>query len=181
MPLPWTSTPASVRAHLRRLPGMRPFSPRAALLRALALSAAGLAMACSQQTPATPAPATTATTSTPTPDAALPGRLVAEVTGDGAFRHLEELQRIADGNGGNRALGTPGYDASVEYVARTLRDAGYTVETPEFTARSFSVQDARLTVDGQLDGVCQGWSSVQVPTKSLIGCWRAKSLRALAS
>ena len=51
-------------------------------------------------------------------------------------------------NGGNRALGTPGYDASVEYVARTLRDAGYTVETPEFTARSFSVQDARLTVDG---------------------------------
>ena len=70
------------------------------------------------------------------------------MTRDNAFRHLEELQRIADGNGGNRALGTPGYDASVEYVARTLRDAGYTVETPEFTARSFSVQDARLTVDG---------------------------------
>ena len=36
----------------------------------------------------------------------------------------------------------------MEYVARTLRDAGYTVETPEFTARSFSVQDVRLTVDG---------------------------------
>lgn len=126
---------------------MRPSSPRAALLRALALSAAGLAVACSQSTPAVPAPAPTST-STPTPDAALPGRLVAEVTGDGAFRHLEELQRIADGNGGNRALGTPGYDASVEYVARTLRAAGYTVETPEFTARSFSVQDARLTVDG---------------------------------
>src|SRR5512133_975059 len=125
---------------------MRPFPLRAALLRALALSAAGLAVACSQHTPATPAPTTA--TSTPTPDAGLPGRLVAEVTGDGAFRHLEELQRIADGNGGNRALGTPGYDASVEYVARTLRDAGYTVDTPEFTARSFSVQDARLTVDG---------------------------------
>ena len=35
---------------------MRPFSLRAALLRALALSAAGLAVACSQHTPATPAP-----------------------------------------------------------------------------------------------------------------------------
>jgi Zn-dependent M28 family amino/carboxypeptidase len=73
---------------------------------------------------------------------------VAAAAGDGAFRHLEELQRIADANGGNRALGTPGYDASVEYVARTLRDAGYTVDTPEFSARSFSVQDLRLTVDG---------------------------------
>jgi Zn-dependent M28 family amino/carboxypeptidase len=73
---------------------------------------------------------------------------VGDVTGDGAFGHLEELQRIADANGGNRALGTPGYDGSVDYVARTLRDAGYTVETPEFSARSFSVQDVRLTVDG---------------------------------
>ena len=81
-------------------------------------------------------------------DQGLPKRLVAEVTGDGAFRHLEELQRIADANGGNRALGTSGFDASVEYVARTLRDAGYTVDTPEFSARSFSVQDVRLTVDG---------------------------------
>jgi Zn-dependent M28 family amino/carboxypeptidase len=74
------------------------------------------------------------------------------VTGDGAFRHIEELQRIADANNGNRALGTPGYDASVEYVARTLRDAGYAVETPEFPARSFSAQEGRLTVDGTLTG-----------------------------
>ena len=51
---------------------------------------------------------------------------IADVTGDNAFRHLEELQRIADANGGNRSLGTPGYDASVEYVARILLDAGYT-------------------------------------------------------
>src|SRR5918911_1788070 len=84
--------------------------------------------------PSAPAP-------TPTPDPGLPGRLVADVTGDGAFRHLEELQRIADANNGTRALGTPGYDASVEYVARTLRDAGWTVQTPEFTARSFAVQE----------------------------------------
>jgi Zn-dependent M28 family amino/carboxypeptidase len=130
---------------------MRLLPLRATPLRVLALGVAALAVACSSPSPAPSAPAPTAT-STPTPDAGLPGRLVAEVTGDGAFRHIEELQRIADANGGNRALGTPGYDASVEYVARTLRDAGYTVETPEFPARSFSAQEVRLTVDGALTG-----------------------------
>jgi Zn-dependent M28 family amino/carboxypeptidase len=126
---------------------MRFLSARAPLLRALAVGAAGLAVACSSSPPATTAPASSAAT-TPTPDAGLPGRLTSAATGDGAFRHLEQLQRIADANGGNRALGTPGYDASVDYVARTLRDAGYTVDTPEFSARSFSVQDVRLAVDG---------------------------------
>src|SRR5690242_6684795 len=125
------------------------FGP-ALLSRALAVAVTGgLAVACSS-----PAPTTTPTSTPPPPsaastaDAGLPGKLVGGVTGDGAFRHLEELQRIADANGGNRALGTPGFDASVDYVARTLRDAGYTVQTPEFDARSFSVQDVRLTVDG---------------------------------
>jgi Zn-dependent M28 family amino/carboxypeptidase len=125
---------------------MAPLLSRDALLRVVAATAAGLVAACSAPPPTLPA--APAATATPAPDPGLPGRLVTEVTGDGAFRHLEELQRIADANGGNRALGTPGYDASVEYVARTLRDAGYQVDTPEFTARSFSVQDVRLTVDG---------------------------------
>ena len=127
---------------------------RTALLRALAASVTGLAVACSAPAPAPPATPSEAppASAAATPDAGLPGRLVAEVTGDNAFRHLEELQRIADANGGNRALATPGYDASVEYVAKTLRDAGYTVETPEFSARAFSVQDARLTVDGAPTG-----------------------------
>ena len=114
---------------------------RAALLRAAAAAAVGLAAACSA-TPSASAPTvptTAAPSATASPDPGLPGRLVAAVSGDGAFRHLQELQRIADANGGNRALGTPGFDASVDYVARTLRDAGYTVETPEFSARSYTV------------------------------------------
>jgi Zn-dependent M28 family amino/carboxypeptidase len=37
------------------------------------------------------------------------------------FDHLEELQEIADENGGTRASGTPGYQASVRYVLRQLR------------------------------------------------------------
>ncbi len=54
-------------------------------------------------------------------DNALRSHLVAEVTGAGAFTHLEVLQRIADNNGGNRASPGPGYDASVDYVAAILR------------------------------------------------------------
>ena len=47
-------------------------------------------------------------------------QLAGEVSVDGAWVHLQALQRIADENGGNRAAGTPGYEASVEYVAGVL-------------------------------------------------------------
>ena len=36
-----------------------------------------------------------------------------------------QFQAIADANGGVRAAGTPGYDASVDYVAETLEAAGH--------------------------------------------------------
>jgi len=70
----------------------------------------------------------------PTGDRALGERLAAEATVDGAVGHLQALQAIADRNGGNRSLGTPGYDQSVDYVADTLRRAGFRVETPTVTA-----------------------------------------------
>lgn len=47
--------------------------------------------------------------------------------------HLEELQRIADENGGNRATGTGGFDESVAYVAEHLAAAGYEVTRQAFT------------------------------------------------
>jgi Zn-dependent M28 family amino/carboxypeptidase len=53
-------------------------------------------------------------------------KLAQALTPEGLRAHLEALQRIADENGGTRAAGTPGYDASVEYVLRQLRQAGYT-------------------------------------------------------
>lgn len=52
--------------------------------------------------------------------------------------HLQELQRIADANGGNRATGTAGFDASVEYVAAQLSEAGYDVTRQTFAAGSVS-------------------------------------------
>ncbi|WP_240794627.1 M28 family peptidase [Rhodococcus zopfii] len=67
---------------------------------------------------------------------------------DAVVGHLQELERIATENGGNRALGTIGYDASVDYVAGKLREAGFDVQTPEFDVTSFDVNDASLTVDG---------------------------------
>jgi aminopeptidase S len=63
-------------------------------------------------------------------------RLATETTVDGAVGHLEALQAIADRTGGNRAVGTPGYDQSVEYVADTLRRAGFRVETPTIAVTS---------------------------------------------
>ncbi|MGW4794376.1 M28 family metallopeptidase [Nonomuraea sp. NPDC004297] len=53
--------------------------------------------------------------------------LVKKVKGTNVKKHLEALQAIADANGGTRATGTPGYDASVDYVAGKLRKAGYQV------------------------------------------------------
>ena len=55
------------------------------------------------------------------------------VTPQGVRTHMAAFQRVADANGGNRAAGTPGYAASVRYVERTLRGAGYTVRRQPFT------------------------------------------------
>ncbi|MEV4069769.1 M28 family metallopeptidase [Nonomuraea fuscirosea] len=53
--------------------------------------------------------------------------LVKQVKGSNVKKHLDAFQAIATANGGNRAAGSPGYDASVDYVAGKLRRAGYKV------------------------------------------------------
>jgi Zn-dependent M28 family amino/carboxypeptidase len=72
-----------------------------------------------------------------------------KVTVDAMMGHLDELQKIADAHGGNRALGTPGYDASVDYVANTLRDKGFDVQTPDFEVRLPFAEEPQLTVGGR--------------------------------
>ena len=59
-------------------------------------------------------------------------KLLQCVTAANAIRHLEAFQQIADDNDGNRAAGTPGYDASVEYVVSRMEAAGYDVTVQEF-------------------------------------------------
>jgi hypothetical protein len=58
--------------------------------------------------------------------------LAGKMSVDGMYAHLRKFQEIADAHKGNRAEGTPGYDASVDYVVKTLKDKGFVVETPEF-------------------------------------------------
>ncbi len=71
-----------------------------------------------------------------------------KVTVEAMTAHLEKLQDIANVHGGTRATGTPGYDASVDYVVEVLRDRGFDVETPEFEVRVFQHGDPDLSVGG---------------------------------
>ncbi|HET8778490.1 MAG TPA: PA domain-containing protein, partial [Agromyces sp.] len=59
-------------------------------------------------------------------------KLLECVDADGAMEHLQAFQQIADENGGNRAAGLPGYEASVDYVVETLEAAGWNVTIDEF-------------------------------------------------
>ena len=70
------------------------------------------------------------------------------VTTDAMIAHLTKLQEIADANNGTRAVGTPGFDASVDYVAGVLRAKGFDVQTPEFQTKIFKAEKPVLTVGG---------------------------------
>ncbi len=54
------------------------------------------------------------------------------VTVDGVRSHQQAFQEIADANGGVRVSGSPGYDASADYVAGETLAAGYEVIIQEF-------------------------------------------------
>ncbi|RDH77354.1 peptidase M28 [Mycolicibacterium moriokaense] len=104
-----------------------------------------------------------------------PARDLADRVGvDGMYVHLRKLQEIADANGRSRAVGTPGYDASVDYVAQALRDKGLDVQTPEFDRLDVvSPGKPTLTALGRTYPVDQ--ASLLAPTKS--GGLRAVTLR----
>lgn len=50
--------------------------------------------------------------------------------------HLDQLQSIANANGGNRSTGRPGYKASVDWVKAKLDAAGYTTTVQSFSTSS---------------------------------------------
>ncbi|MFD7165150.1 M28 family metallopeptidase [Streptomyces violascens] len=75
-------------------------------------------------------------------------KLVKEASGESAYRHLEAFQKIADANGGNRAAGTPGHDASAAYVYGQLKQAGYDVSYQDFTFYESKTLRQKLTVQG---------------------------------
>jgi aminopeptidase S len=80
--------------------------------------------------------ASAACSNAPTTASASDGRSVPSAAESDApvATHLKALQKIADEHGGNRAAGTPGYDASVDYVQGVLQRAGFDVSTPTYEA-----------------------------------------------
>jgi Iap family predicted aminopeptidase len=63
--------------------------------------------------------------------------------------NLDALQQAADDNDGNRAVGTRGYDASVEYVSRALRAAGWRVRLQSFDVPIFRLERSSVRIGGR--------------------------------
>ncbi len=70
------------------------------------------------------------------------------VTVDAVAEHLERLQTIAAANGGNRAVGTPGYEAGAAYIESVLTEAGYTPERQYFEVTTQRITSDSLSIDG---------------------------------
>jgi aminopeptidase S len=70
-----------------------------------------------------------------------PGAAALGVSVDRAMTHLQALQKVADENGGNRASGTRGYEASVDYAAGVLRQANLDVATPDYELSADNRED----------------------------------------
>jgi aminopeptidase S len=102
--------------------GLVPDSARRALV---AMAAVLLLTGCtSSERPVNPAPANPAPASS--------SALQVAVTTEAIHRDLAALQRIADEHGGNRAAGSPGFNASVAYLTSELRAAGYQPQLQRF-------------------------------------------------
>jgi Zn-dependent M28 family amino/carboxypeptidase len=91
------------------------------------------------------------------------------VNADAMVARMAQLQQIADANGGNRAVGTPGYDASVDYVANALKGKGFDVQTPEFAFSQFHADPPSLTVRGASYGAHAVEYSTGTPPQGVSG------------
>lgn len=95
-------------------------------------------------------------------------RLLAGSThGADAWRHLRVLDRIAAQNGGVRATGTPGFEASARYAAKVLTAAGYRVHRQQvpYTDYQIDAESAAVTAPAarQVRAMVMRWSPVTPP------------------
>jgi Zn-dependent M28 family amino/carboxypeptidase len=91
------------------------------------------------------------------------------VTTDAMMAHLTKLQDIANANNNTRAVGTPGYDASVDYVVGKLRDKGFDVQTMQFDAHVFHAEPGDVTVaDKKVDARALEYS-IGTPPEGVTG------------
>ncbi|MET0990266.1 MAG: PA domain-containing protein, partial [Glaciihabitans sp.] len=80
-----------------------------------------------------------------------PESLADTVSADSVMVHLQALQDIADANGGNRAVGTAGYEASGAYIESVLEAAGYDPVRQTFQAESQQLLGYDLVVTAAAD------------------------------
>ncbi|MEU6081082.1 M28 family peptidase [Streptomyces sp. NPDC047108] len=73
------------------------------------------------------------TVAVPAAQAEPPAPGAPEVTEQDVMPHVAALQKIADRNGGNRAHGTRGFRASLDYVKAALDKAGFITRIQKFT------------------------------------------------
>jgi Zn-dependent M28 family amino/carboxypeptidase len=66
------------------------------------------------------------------------------VSATNIMSHLTALQAVAEGNGGNRAAGTSGYEASARYIEGKLKRAGYEPVRQPFSYDRYDFVSASL-------------------------------------
>jgi Peptidase family M28/PA domain len=109
----------------------------------------------------------------------------AEIRAPGLREHLVALQGIADANDGDRAAGTPGDDATVEYIAETVREAGWRVRLDPVTFPYFDERSPPRLVTGSGEALeadddfrtlsYSGSGRVEGPVRRLgLGCSRGE-------
>ncbi len=92
-----------------------------------------------------------------------PEKLVAAIQQGALWQHMTRFQTIADNNPGqdghgNRDTGTSGYRASVDYVAKLMRRAGYNVTIQTYSYRTPQVVGVpTLSLAGQDYPVEKDW------------------------
>ncbi len=85
----------------------------------------------------------------PEPTPVTAAGLAGAIHRDALLAHLDRLQQIARDHDGNRAAGTSGYDASVDYVRDRLTERGFEVQTPEFEFSTYSVAAQSMSAGGR--------------------------------
>lgn len=91
------------------------------------------------------------------------------VTTDSMMADLTKLQDIANANKGTRAVGTPGFEASVDFVVSVLKSRGFDVTTQEFQARTYKPGQINLAVGGAPVDARPLEYSIGTPTDGLSG------------
>lgn len=113
-------------------------------------------------------------------------KLLECVTLEGVRAHQAALQAIADANNGIRTSGTPGFDASKDYVVAKMTEYGYNVTVQPFTFQTFIILTPSVLEQvspppaGAIVNNIMSYSgsgdvtrAVSTPASSILGCTAA--------